>query len=46
MQLRKLQRLLKEAEKKHGKYIDVCVDRKFVECQNEDLKEKNNGKGN
>lgn len=30
MQLRKLQRLLKEAEEKHGKYIEVCIDTRYA----------------
>lgn len=30
MQLRKLQRLLSEIEKDHGKYIDICIDTKFA----------------
>lgn len=36
MQLRKLIRLLKEAEKKHGGFIECCVDKKFAEACPED----------
>ncbi len=36
MQLRKLIRLLKEAEAKHGDRIEVCLDRRFVATQPKD----------
>ena len=36
MQLRKLIRLLQEAEVKHGSRIEVCIDRRFAEAQPKD----------
>ena len=33
MQLRKLIRLLKEAEKKHGSRIECCIDTRFAKGQ-------------
>jgi len=38
MQLRKLIRLLLEAQAEHGGHIETCIDRKFAESQCEDFR--------